>query len=451
MLKYHIQTVDLTSAQGAIVFSGIPQDFTDLYVLASVRSTADGNYNMEIAINGSTSGISGRFLFGNGSITASGTDTTATGAYVPNGFTANTFSNVSMYFPNYTSANAKSWGLDSVIENNSTTAGMYISAKLSTNTAPINMLTFTPNAGSFAIGSSISLYGVRRGSDGRTEVASGGVITTSGGYTIHTFNTSGTFVPNRNLQIEYLVIAGGGGGAARNGNAGGGGGGGAGGYRSSVTGELSGGGSSAESVIVVNSGISYPVLVGAGGAGGAAGGQNAGTQGSNSRFIEITSVGGGWGNALADNGQSSGLGGSGGGLSNNKQNAAAPGEGTVGQGYAGGQSLSLTGASGGGGAGAVGDTCVSGQNTGSNGGVGVNSSITGLSIFRAGGGGGGGYGASGGQGGNGGGGAGSSNTGATSGVANTGGGGGASGSNTSGTFPGGAGGSGIVIIRYLTP
>jgi hypothetical protein len=451
MLKYHIQTVELSSAQNAIQFNSIPQNYDDLYVVWSTRYVSESTTKTSIFFNNSSSNFSYRLLQGDGSSAAAGSNTLALGG-INNGSntTVNTFSNNQMLVSNYTANTAKSYSVNAVNENNATTSFQDIWAGLWNNSAPITSLTLSGSS-ALAIGSSASLYGVRRGSDGRTEVASGGVITTSGGYTIHTFNTSGTFVPNRNLQIEYLVIAGGGGGAARNGNAGGGGGGGAGGYRSSVTGELSGGGSSAESVIVVNSGISYPVLVGAGGAGGAAGGQNAGTQGSNSRFIGITSVGGGWGNALADNGQSSGLGGSGGGLSNNKQNAAAPGAGTVGQGYAGGQSLSLTGASGGGGAGAVGDTCVSGQNTGSNGGVGVNSSITGLSIFRAGGGGGGGYGASGGQGGNGGGGAGSSNTGATSGVANTGGGGGASGSNTSGTFPGGAGGSGIVIIRYLTP
>ena len=38
----------------------------------------------------------------------------------------------------------------------------------------------------------------------------GGTITTSGGYTIHTFNSSGTFtVFSPITNVEYLVIAGG--------------------------------------------------------------------------------------------------------------------------------------------------------------------------------------------------------------------------------------------------
>ena len=48
--------------------------------------------------------------------------------------------------------------------------------------------------------------------------ASGGTVTTSGGYTIHTFNSSGTFTVNSGSgNVEYLIIAGagaGGGGTA---------------------------------------------------------------------------------------------------------------------------------------------------------------------------------------------------------------------------------------------
>jgi len=73
--------------------------------------------------------------------------------------------------------------------------------------------------------------------------ATGGTITTSGDYKVHTFNSSGTFTITTagNTGIEYLIIAGGGGGGAANSGVGGAGGG-AGGYRCSVSGESSGGG-----------------------------------------------------------------------------------------------------------------------------------------------------------------------------------------------------------------
>ena len=50
--------------------------------------------------------------------------------------------------------------------------------------------------------------------------ATGGTKTTGGGYTIHTFTSTGaaTFVVNTGVgNVEYLVVAGGGGGAGRSG------------------------------------------------------------------------------------------------------------------------------------------------------------------------------------------------------------------------------------------
>ena len=135
---------------------------------------------------------------------------------------------------------------------------------------------------------------------------SGGSITTSGAYRIHTFTSSGTFVNTlSSLSVEYLVIAGGGGtGARRHG-----GGAGAGGYRCSVSGETSGRGASAESPLTLNAG-NYTVTVGGGGASSTSGSNsNSGnTNGSNSVFHTITSLGGGWGGTYNSSGNSGGCG-----------------------------------------------------------------------------------------------------------------------------------------------
>ena len=53
--------------------------------------------------------------------------------------------------------------------------------------------------------------------------ASGGTITTSGAYTIHSFTSSGTFTVNSapdDAVVDYLIIAGGGGGGGRGGGGG---------------------------------------------------------------------------------------------------------------------------------------------------------------------------------------------------------------------------------------
>ena len=122
----------------------------------------------------------------------------------------------------------------------------------------------------------------------------GGTITTSGSYRIHSFTSSGTFgVTNQTLQnVEYLVIAGGGGGGVANG---GGGGGGAGGYRNSTGSENSGRNSSTESKLSLGV-ANYTVTIGAGGAGGPINSNgDRGVQGSSTVFGSITSIGGGSG------------------------------------------------------------------------------------------------------------------------------------------------------------
>ena len=67
------------------------------------------------------------------------------------------------------------------------------------------------------------------GSDRIPMAATGGTITNSGAYTIHTFTGSGTFTPSRAGSVDYLVVAGGAAGGSNHG-----GGGGAGGFRTAT-------------------------------------------------------------------------------------------------------------------------------------------------------------------------------------------------------------------------
>lgn len=261
--------------------------------------------------------------------------------------------------------------------------------------------------------------------------ATGGTITQFNGYTIHTFTSSGTFTPNANLSLEYLVVGGGGGGGTAILNAYPGGGGGAGGFRTGTG-------------LAVTSSTPYSVTVGGGGP--------PNTNGSDSIFSTITSTGGGkgLGTALAGNGGSGGGSvycGSGCGYSVGTGNtpSTSPSQGNNGaMGNTAGSPV--YGSGGGGGAGGVAPAYTSNV-SGGNGGPGTASSISGASVTYAGGGGGGTYTTGAGSGGSGGGGAGGNGgVNGTSGTANTGGGGGGGGGTTQ---AGGSGGSGIVIVRYL--
>ena len=292
--------------------------------------------------------------------------------------------------------------------------------------------------------------------------ATGGTVTTSGDYKIHTFTGDGCFavstagngpvVPTGGPNtVSYLVIAGGGSGGGIFYNTGGGG---AGGFREGQ--DIPG--SYTASPLVAPTGLTitattYPITVGGGGAG-APGvpGNTANSDGSPSTFLTITSTGGGKG-AGAYNGSPGGSGGGAGQLGCNTGGSGNTPPTSPPQGTAGGNTSSQ-GVGGGGGAGVVGTNGTPTQS--GSGGNGATTSITGSPVTRAGGGGGGGttwtvntLNAPGGTGGGGIGAYGFTPNGvpvssAGAGVANTGSGGGGS-ERTTGA---GSGGKGLVVIRY---
>jgi Concanavalin A-like lectin/glucanases superfamily len=267
-----------------------------------------------------------------------------------------------------------------------------------------------------------------------------------------TTTTTSWTCPTGVTSIEVLVVAGGGGGGSTY-HAGGGG----------------AGGLIYRSVYPVTPGTVYSITVGTGGAGGTSGLPGAkGTNGSNSSFDILTAIGGGGGASYGVNssGSSGGSGGGGAQLNTAGWVNYIGGTGTAGQGFSGGNSAfgydnSWMGAGGGGGAGGPGQAGDNfpdqvGGGTGGLGGPGLPFDISGTLTYYAGGGGGSGpY--QPGAGGNGGGGAGGSCTGAgtgqgVAGTASTGGGGGGSERSDAVTpvaYAGGAGGSGVVIIRYF--
>jgi len=225
-------------------------------------------------------------------------------------------------------------------------------------------------------------------------ITSGGTITRSGGYVIHTFTASGTFTSSAAMNVEVLVVAGGGAGGLGS-NTGGGG----------------GGGLLYQAAHAVTA-TAYGVTVGNGG-------QTASANGQNSVFDNMTAVGGGGGGVYTNgNGNTGGSGGGGG----TNGGTSFGGAGTAGQGNAGGGGAAWY-AGGGGGAGGVGESGVG--NTDGTGGLGLAYSISGSSVTYS-------------AGGNS-----SSVTPGGSGAANTGTGG--SGQQSGSNY---LGGSGIVIIRY---
>jgi len=152
----------LGSSATTITFSNIPQNYTDLVLKTSFRSTTT-NVWVQLAFNGLTTNMSVRLLQGDGSTATSGSYSSALYNILTNGSgtTASTFASSDLYLPNYTSSNNKSYSIDTVDENNATLANSALEARLWANTTAINQITLTAQAGALAQYSTATLYGVR--------------------------------------------------------------------------------------------------------------------------------------------------------------------------------------------------------------------------------------------------------------------------------------------------
>jgi len=420
-----LQTQTLASSASSVTFSSIPQTYTDL-VLELQCGYVSGTHYAIIRMNGDSSGnanYGNTFLAGNGSSASSGRNGGLSGVYTSYGFQGDTTLNfnATVHFMNY--SNSTTYKTTLTRDNLASAGTEAVVCCRRTDTNPITSFIITPDSGaSFLAGSTFTLYGVAAAGTNPAAKATGGVIYQDATYTYHAFASSGTFTPNQALTADILVVAGGGGGGASYGGGGG------------------AGGLLAFSSQSLTNGTGYSCTVGGGGSQGYAPGH--GSNGNNSSFGSLTASvggGGGGGDAGGYNGNSGGSGGGGGGSAW----TGLGGAGTLGQGYAGGNSVYNTVVGGGGGAGAT--------STGGIGGIGATSSIINSmasatstgdyhspNYYFAGGGGSNTH-----AGGWGGGGSPISDN--QPGQANTGGGGGgwAGGSN-----PNWGGGSGIVIVRY---
>lgn len=175
----HIETVELASAAASITFSSIPDTFTDLLIVASLRQDegAPNAFPLVTFNSASLSNYSARFLDGDGSAVGSSTYTTIYWQTTKPADTANTFGSVQIYIPNYRSAVAKSVSIDNVYENNATANRLRLAAGLWNDTSAITSVILHAGGNSatpqynFVQYSSASLYGITAGSDGIVAVS----------------------------------------------------------------------------------------------------------------------------------------------------------------------------------------------------------------------------------------------------------------------------------------
>jgi hypothetical protein len=147
----------------SIDFNSIPSTYTDLVLKLSIRSEGTSTNAIFLRLNGSSANGTIRAIEGNGSAASSWNDTKSyAGNIPPSSYTASTFANNEVYIPNYAGSNNKSSSVDSVTENNATTALADLQANLWSNTAAVTSITLAPNgSNNFAQFSTAYLYGIK--------------------------------------------------------------------------------------------------------------------------------------------------------------------------------------------------------------------------------------------------------------------------------------------------
>lgn len=173
---FKIGSTTLSASTSTIEFSSIPTTYNDLMVKISVRTTVSAqNEYFDLRMNNDSNSVYYKYTnYHNGTgAWASQVWANQTSMYVYQvvGDTAyaNTFSNHDLYIPNYNLATNKAVLEDSCSLDDVTAATS--GARMVTNAsmlwrpsspAAINRLTFTTASGNFKIGSSITLYGVKK-------------------------------------------------------------------------------------------------------------------------------------------------------------------------------------------------------------------------------------------------------------------------------------------------
>ena len=156
-----IETKTLGTAVASIEFTSIPQTYTDLKVVVSVRNTTTEN-GVLLSFNGSSANFTNFRLYGSGTAAYSFSGSDLFAYAVRSDHTASTFGNTEIYIPNYTSSAYKSISIDNTSERNSAPTEMALIAGLWSNTANITSIGLaSTGAGTLAVNSTFYLYGIK--------------------------------------------------------------------------------------------------------------------------------------------------------------------------------------------------------------------------------------------------------------------------------------------------
>ena len=154
-----IANTSLTSSTGTVTFSSIPSTYTDLVIITNSK-TVSGTAQTIFRLNGDTGSNYSLLRTGTDSgVVSNNPNNVAFGQLSWWGYMGSTFGQVIVAFiNNYANTSA----YKTVLSRNSNAnynTGVVLTTWLSS--AAINSITITPDASSFDIGSTFSLYGIK--------------------------------------------------------------------------------------------------------------------------------------------------------------------------------------------------------------------------------------------------------------------------------------------------
>lgn len=163
-------TVASSGTITTITLSSIPSTYSDLLIVLSARSNWAGQNRDGLLLTFNNSGgtaYSTKEVRGYDSNSVGSTSTSATSRIdtmrIPAAAaTANTFSNISFYIPNYAGSNAKSVSIDSVGQENNSSTSWYIdlASGLWSSSSAINRVDLKAETGYYEPNSTCYIYGI---------------------------------------------------------------------------------------------------------------------------------------------------------------------------------------------------------------------------------------------------------------------------------------------------
>lgn len=165
-----LSTVTCTGNTSSIDFTNIPQTYTDLLLLLSLRGNGYNATDVNMRFNSDTGSNYGyRLFWKDGNSTSVTGSTVASAVSMFTGFgtgsntTASAWASNSIYIPNYTLSRSKVASIESVTEANTSDTWNIGNAGIWTGTAAITSISlFPPTGGQYYIASStVTLYGIK--------------------------------------------------------------------------------------------------------------------------------------------------------------------------------------------------------------------------------------------------------------------------------------------------